>query len=238
MAQDYWTPLQVLNQAAGELGLPQVTTIVGLANVQNVQLLSLLNAAGNELLLYYPYEQFTKEWLPAIVASTADYDLPDDLAYFKDQTQWDRSNHWPLLGPKSAQEWAWLKGSLTATLPRIRYRIANNQLKLYPTPEQTYVFAMEYVKRNWVTKSDASEVAMVTEDDDVINYNPWLLIKFLKFKFFELKGFDVSGPKADFMRIFLSLTGKDTGAPTLSLAPRRAPQYLGPGSIPDGNWNA
>lgn len=237
MAQGYWTPLQILNQAAGELGLPQVTTIAGLANVQNVQLLSLLNAAGNELLLYYPYEQFTKEWLPTIVGGTADYDIPDDLAYFKDQTQWDRSNHWPLLGPKSAQEWAWLKGSLTATLPRMRYRIAGNQLKLFPTPETSFTLSMEYVKRNWVTKADASEVAMVTQDDDIINYNPWLLIKLLKFKFFELKGFDVTGPKADFMRIFLSLTGKDTGASILSLAPRRASQYISYESVPDGSWN-
>jgi hypothetical protein len=50
----YWTALQTVNQIAGELGLDQVATITGLSDVQSIQLLSLLNSAGNELGMYYP----------------------------------------------------------------------------------------------------------------------------------------------------------------------------------------
>lgn len=236
MAVDYWTPVQILNQVAGEVGVSQYTTVVGLSNIQSIQLLSLLNAAGNELLLYYPWEQFVSQWEFTTTIDEDEYDVPDDLGYFTDQTQWDRTNHWPLLGPKSPQEWAWLKGSLVASLPRIRYRIFDNQLKLFPPPPGEFDFAMEYVSKNWLTTT-GTPASMIIADADIIRYNPWLLIKFVKFKFYELKGFPTAGVQADFMRIFNSLTGKDTGAPKLSLSPVRTSQLLGPWSVPDGSWN-
>lgn len=245
MSAGYWTAIEVLNQLAGELGLPKVQTVTGLSDIQSSQLLALLNSAGNELMLYYPWEQFVKEWTFTTVIDQSDYELPDDYNYFRDQTQWDRTNHWPLLGPKSAQEWAWLKGSLIAPLPRLRYRVANNLFKIYPTPTEvtsppSFNLSMEYIQKNWIISSsdNESEIAMIEDDGDTLRYNPWLLIKFVKFKFYELKGFDVTGVQRDFMRIFNSLTGKDTGAQKLSLSPQGAPVgYIGPWSVPDGSWN-
>jgi len=64
-----------------------------------------------------------------------------------------------------------------------------------------------------------------------------LLVKFVKFKFYELKGFQTTGVNADFLRVFNNLTGKDTGAKILSLSPKVTSQYLGPWSVPDGSWN-
>ena len=239
----YWTALQVLTQVAGELGLPQPTTVTGLSDVQSIQLLSLLNSGGNELMLYYPWEQFVKEWVFDTVFDQGDYPVPDDYNYFTDQTQWDRTDHWPLLGPKSAQEWAWLKGALVAALPRLRYRVSNNQFKIWPVPSatgspSTYNLAMEYISKNWIkTGLSQTPTDMIVTDGDVLEYNPWLLIKFVKFKFYELKGFTTTGVQADFMRIFQSLTGKDTGAKILSLSPKVTSQYIGPWSVPDGSWN-
>jgi hypothetical protein len=234
---DYWSAADVLKQLVGELGLPKMPSIASVDDVQAVQLLSLLNSAGNELLTYYPWAQFAKEWAWQTVKGQSDYDLPQDWSYFIDQTQWDRTDHWPLYGPKSAQEWAWLKGSLVAALPRQRFRVANNKFMLWPIPGSPNVtMAMEYIVRNWVIGA-TSPASMVTQDGDVIQYNPWLIIKFVKMKFYELKGFPTTGVQGDFMRIFNSLTGKDTGAKILSLAPRHQSPYLGPWSVPDGSWN-
>lgn len=243
----YWTALKVLQQVAGELGLPRPVTVTGLEDAQSVQLLALLNSAGNELMLYYPWEQFVKEWEFTTEVDKSDYELPTDYNYFRDQTQWDRTNHWPLMGPKSAQEWAWLKGSLVAPLPRLRFRVSDNLFKIYPTPTTStspgpnFKLAMEYIKCNWVSHIDGAlgtvELDMIVEDGDILMYNPWLLVKFVKFKFYELKGFDTAGVNGDFMRVFNNLTGKDTGAQKLSLAPVYTSPYVGPWSIPDGNWN-
>jgi hypothetical protein len=238
----YWSALDILKQVAGELGLPQPVTINGTQDVQTLQLLSLLNSAGNELLMYYTWEQFTQQWNFNTEEGKDSYDLPLDYNYFVDQTQWDRTNFWPLLGPKSAQEWAWLKGGLLAAAPRLRYRVMNNKFWLHPTPQAgpdgftPFNLNMEYLSCNWVATT-TNVVAMVTLDGDLVQYDPWMVIKFIKMKFYELKGFDTTATTADFMRIFNALTGKSRGAPKLSLSPRYPPLFIGPWSIPDGSWD-
>jgi hypothetical protein len=235
---EYWTAVDILKQVAGELGLPRPATIVGIEDIQSVQLLSLMNAAGNELVVYYPWAQFSKEWVWNTVPGQEDYPLPDDWSYFRDQTQWDRTDHWPLLGPKSPQEWAWLKGSLVAALPRQRFRVTDGKFKLWPVPgSPNMTMAMEYIVKYWVRTSTSQVKDMVNQDADIVMFNPWLMIKLVKLKFYELKGFPTGGVQGDFMRIFNSLTGKDTGAKILSLAPRYTSEYLGPWSVPDGSWD-
>lgn len=242
MAQ-YWSALKVLNQVAGELGLPVLSTLAVTSDIQATQLLSILNSGGNELMLYYPWEQFTKEWTFTTEPNKSDYELPDDYNYFVDQTQWDRSNHWPLLGPKSPQEWAFLKGSFVARFPRLRYRVSDNLFKIFPTPTtdtspSSFTLSMEYIQKNWVLGAENSVGDMIEDGNDVLMYNPWLLVKFVKFKFYELKGFNTAGVNGDFMRVFNNLTGKDVGGAKLSLSGMPASVgYLGPWSIPDGNWN-
>jgi len=234
----YWTALQILTQVSGELGLPRPTTITGLTDVISVQQLSMLNSSGNELLTYYNWEQSLKEYAFSTVLNQEEYPLPVDLCYFTDQTQWDRTNHWPLLGPKSAQEWAWLKGALVAALPRQRYRIMNDKLLIWPKSSGVNSISMEYISKYWVSNAaPPANADMVTRDSDVVRFDPWLMIKFIKFKFLEQKGFPTKGVQADFVRIFNALTGKDSGAPILSLSPVDTSPYLGPRSVQDGSWN-
>ena len=237
MSVQYWSALDILTQVAGELGLKRPSTITGLEDLQSVQLLSLLISGGNELSMYYPWAQFSKEWAFPTVIGQTNYDLPDDWSYFRDQTQWDRTDRWPLLGPKSPQEWAWLKGSMVAALPRQRFRVAENVFMIYPAPGNVVTLALEYISKNWVDKGADVYSDTITADGDILMYNPWLLIKFVKFKFYELKGFNTTGVQGDFMRIYNSLTGKDVGGKILSLSPTRTNPYLGPWSVPDGSWN-
>lgn len=231
----YWTGLAIVKQVAAELGLPQPTTLVGSTAVSDNQLIALMNSAGNELLLYYPWQQFKLQWEFTTTAAES-YTLPTLWKYFVDQTQWDRTNHWPMLGPKSPQEWAWLKGGLLASAPRIRYRVMDNLFYIWPIPSPGYSLAMEYMSSAWVLDGTTS-AEMVTTDTSVVQYDPWLVIKFIKLKFYQLKGFDTTGVLADFTRIFDSLTGKDIGAPILSLNIRSPSMFIGPWSVPDGSWN-
>ena len=233
----YWSALDLGKQIAGELGLPIPSSVVDNTDVQAIQILSLMNSSGAELELYYPWEQFKKDYAPVLVGGTADYPLPIDWRYAVNQTQWDRTNHWPLLGPKSPQEWAWLKGSFVAALPRIRYRIQNGQFKLYPTPGQSYDIHMEYVSSYWVGANQTTpSKEKVTTDGDIVFYDPWLMVKFVKMKFYELKGFPTNAVQADFMRVFNSLTGADTGAEVINLNPNATSPFIGPYSVPDGSW--
>lgn len=240
----YWSAIDIAKQLAGEMGLTMGNTFVAADDVQGQQILAALNAAGNELNMIYPWEQFQKELTIQTVVGQGEYPLPSDWKYFLDQTQWDRTNRWPLLGPKSPAEWAWLKGGLLATFPRMRYRVAGNKFMIWPVPDSdstTFNLAMEYVAGNWVQSTESMDqmpnAAMIKADGDIVWYDPWLALKFAKLKFYQLKGFDTTAAQADFLRVFESLKGKDTGAPVLSLVPIRTPFFIGPWSVPDGNWN-
>ncbi|TXH51658.1 MAG: hypothetical protein E6Q97_17890 [Desulfurellales bacterium] len=235
----YWNALKIIQQVAAELGLPQPVALPALGDVQSNQLVALLNSAGNELLMYYPWEQFVKHWNFVTVDGRESYAVPMDLAYFVDQTQWDSTNRKPLLGPKSPQEWAWLKSGTVATAPRMRYRIADNKLKLLPVPGATpLAIDMEYMSCNWVAPVDELGTQnMINIGTDIALYHPWMLVKFIKMKFYELKGFDTTSVRADFLRLFNSLTGKDKGGAKLSLSPQFPPMFIGPWSVPDGSWD-
>lgn len=242
----FWSALDIVNQVSSELGLGRVTTMFDAESqqaTQSSQLLAALNAGGNELVLYYPWEQFRKEFAFTLEAGKSSYPLPADWSYFIDQTQWDRTNHWPMLGPKSAAEWAWLKGGLTASFPRMRYRVMGHALEIYPTPasDSQFNLAMEYVSDSWVktgTEIDPKpNASMVTKDADIVWFHPWIMIKFAKLKWTQLKNFDTTAAGSDFQRVWDSLRGKDVGAPVLSLAPMHSPVFIGAHSIPDGNWN-
>ena len=232
----YWTGLAILRQVCGELGLSKPSSLVGTIDTSTDQILSLLNAAGNELVQYYPWEQFKRDF-EFLTNGQPNYPVPDDWAYFTDQTQWDRTNHWPMLGPKSPQEWAWMKGGLLVTAPRVRYRVMDNKLWLWPVETTDTTLAMEYTSKGWVLNVDDTIADMVTLDDQLVRFDPWLVVKFIKLKFYQLKAFDTSGVLSDFTRIFDALTGKDVGAPILSLNPRSPTIYIGPWSVPDGSWN-
>jgi hypothetical protein len=237
----YWSAVEILKQLSGELGIPVQSTVVSADNVQGSQLLAALNSAGNELVSYYPWQQFSESFTFDTVVDQDTYPLPDDWAYFIDQTQWDHTNHWPLLGPKSPQEWAYIKGSLVAPLPRLRYRVRDNLFHIYPKPADPgftpLTLSMEYIRGTWVQPATGGPSSMVTQDGDTCLFNPWLLIKYTKLKFYQLKQFDTKAVSADFIRVFDSLTGKDSGAPVLNLVQRPTPQFVGYWSVPDGSWN-
>jgi hypothetical protein len=233
---DYWSALTLVKQVAGELGLPAPPSLVT-DDPQVTQLVALLNSAGNELNLYYPWQQFTKFHDFSLVKDQEGYPLPADWLYYIDQTQWDDTANGNLTGPKSPQEWSRLKNGLGAALG-MRYRVYQDKLMFLPVPKSSGAnISIEYIKKNWVIRPDYSEIEIVTQDGDKIQYQPWLIIKFLRLKFYELKGFDTTAPKADFMRMFLTLIGKDKGAPVLSLTPSATSGLIGSWQIPDGSWN-
>lgn len=236
----YWSAADILKQLSGELGLTVQTSVVSAANPQGSQLLAALNSAGNELLTYYPWAQFSKEFTFSTLEGQDTYALPSDWRYFRDQTAWDRTNHWPLSGPKSPQEWAYLKGGISAGFPRIRWRVIGDNILIFPTPaapNPAFSLSMEYISRNWIDKGGGAYGDMVTADGDRCMFDPWLLIKYTRLKFYQLKGMETKAAEGEFLRIFDALTGKDVGAEVLSLSPRIDPLFIGMHSIPDGSWN-
>jgi hypothetical protein len=245
--------LWIIQQSMSELGLPVPREAVANEDDLVRQFVALLNRAGYELVQGYPWEQLDKQHLIETVEGQDEYDLPSDWSYFIQQTQWDRTNHWPLLGPKSPQEWQWLKGGLLSSGPRIRYRVWKGKFVIFPTPSPTntpspntntgvfapWTLAMEYISRNWLASATDANTTydMATNDTDVCLLDPWVVTAYLKLKFRQAKGLDDTSFKEDFVQLFWARTGKNQGAPILTMAPRARTMLIGVNNIPDGSWN-
>ena len=102
---------------------------------------------------------------------------------------------------------------------------------------------MGSVSGNWVqgagTTDQKPDKAMVTADGDSIWYHPWLMVKFTKLKWLQLKGFDQTAAMSDFEAdVYESLRGKDAGRKSCLWCRQQTPPFfIGPWSVPDGSWS-
>ena len=244
--------LWVIQQSMVEMGLPKPTEVVASRDATVQQMLALLNRAGADMVIGFPWEQLIKTWVLETVEGQSEYALPSDWSYFIDQTQWDRTNHWPLLGPKTAQEWQWLKGGLLSSGPRLRYRVVAGKYELWPVPsaantptsgsDGTFVpwtLAAEYVADTWLKSATLLNTyySSVNSDTDILLIDPWILTAYLKLKYWEAKGLNTAAYTKDFLGTWEARIGKNKGAPMLTLAPRARTMLIGINNIPDGSWN-
>lgn len=249
MAREFDTANQILNAVAGEVGVAPVTDPFGSSNQVFSQLKVLITSAGRELLYYGAacngWEQLqTEESFTTASTDSGDYDLPDDFGYMIDQTGWERKENLPLFGPLSAQEWQYLLGrDLVSYTIYASFRIQQGKLRLFPQPPPDGLnIAYEYISRNWVRSGTDSLVrsSRVEEGSDIILYEPILMVKLLKAKYLEAKGFDSSAARNDFALMFDSITGTEKSAQILNAAGLHWEYpYLTPWrNLPDTNYGS
>lgn len=222
----------ILNDAIAAIGVDVPTSYVGNTDLRAIQSLALLKEAGLELLRAFPWEFLTKSLVITTASGIDNYTLPTDYEYLVMQSQWDRTNHWPLLGPKSAQEWAWLKGGLISQGPRARYRIYNGLFWLHPVPNSVVTVAMDYISNIWLNNGSFS----IASDSDIPFFDSRLLKKLFKIKYRQAKGLDATLDIKEFQSLMSSISGNSLSAPKLSLSPRVSPILIGPYNVPDGSW--
>jgi hypothetical protein len=203
--------------------IPDFTEIVSVDSASQVTINMPTEAAGTTVSLTF---------------STQDYSLPTDFDRQVNDTSWDRSDHWPQLGPKSSQEWQWLTGGSIAVSPQYRWRIYQNKVRFFGAPDSVLNFAYEYISNYWVLASGGTSPtkAKFTVDTDTCVFPDDVMVLGLKFQWYKTKGLDWQVPLAEFSRAVSYAKAQDTGAPKLSLAPSFSRQYVTLDSVPDGNW--
>lgn len=169
-----------------------------------------------------------------ITFGQVNYPLPSDWLRQIEQTEWDRTNRWPLNGPKSAQEWQNFKSGIVYAGPRLRFRIAGNTIQLNPPPSAASLLSMEYVSQNWVTALAGTTKSKFTLDTDTPVFDESLMVEGLKLRWNKAKGFAYDD-KA-YMDLLSTCQAQNKSAPTLSLAQGSGSVLLSMANIPDGNW--
>lgn len=164
------------------------------------------------------------------------YSLPSDFVAVINDTEWDRTNRWPMMGPQTPQDWQFIKGGVVSQGPRTRFRIQGNKLLLNPSPANGVRFAFEYKSNGWVTSSSGLVKTKFSADDDTCMFDDHLMVLGIKLKWLQAKGLEWAYVKDEYLRQLDTIVAQDAGARTLSLSKQPPSIYIGPWSIPDGNW--
>ena len=130
----YESAIDIINQAAVEVGLSPTNDITSPADEAITQFRYLLTTAGRRLIYHFPWERLVKEYTftlnPALDPQV--YDLPADFAYMIDQTGWMRDQNVPLAGPLSSQDWQYLEGrNLLSSTIYASFRLWEGKLYIY-----------------------------------------------------------------------------------------------------------
>ena len=297
------TVLQLIQQAAPEMGLATPSTAVGNTNQEVVQLLALINACGKELVNEFQWQTLTTEYrfttvfyqytgnttiarvtvtgMSSIVSldtnfmvsgvgvptdtyvsdatgtsvvmtqaatetatgstftfAQTKYTLPTDYDRQVDVTDWDKTQHWELLGPATAQQWQWLKSGWIASSPRTYYRLLGGKFQIWPPQGENLYLGFEYISNYWVTATGGSAPSKVafTVDTDTCIFSDRLMVLYLKKKFFEIKGFDTTAFDRDFRAELDNTKAADAGSPTLNQAPQIRSVLISLDNVPDSGF--
>jgi len=166
------------------------------------------------------------------------YSMPSDFDRQINRTHWDKSKHWEMLGPETAQQWEWIISGYISTGPRIRYRIFNNYFQIWPLVSTAEVLGFEYVSNGWAYDAGGTAKTSFTVDTDTCMFSDSLMVLALKKKYFEIKGFDFTPFAKDFERELQIAKANDGGALTLSMNPRISTILIGWTQIPDSGYGS
>ena len=118
----------VLNNIPSTTGLDNTYSIVGTSIPQDTYIDTVTNSTS---LVTTQLASATSVGGTVTFSKTI-YDLPPDYETITDNTHWDKTKHWQMLGPVDAQQWQWLKSGYISTGPRVRWRILGNEFQIWP----------------------------------------------------------------------------------------------------------
>ena len=166
------------------------------------------------------------------------YDFPSDYDSIVPRTQWDKSKHWEMLGPESAQQWEWLLSGFISTGPRIRWRLFGHYFQIWPGYSNAEFLGYEYRSKGWATASNGTVKNSFTADSDTCIYPDRLMVLSTKLKYFQAKGFDTTALYRDYITEFETSEAQNTSAANLSFAPRPGSVLIGWDNIPDSGYGS
>lgn len=236
--QNHLSLLQLVQQAAFELGLGSISSVAGNPDTQVSQLLALAKREGQEMMArgvaVGGWQMLRKEYLFNLVPGQDTYPFPADIDHLCPQTYWDRSYRWQLLGPLSPQEWQVLKSGISPTGPRRRFRIFGGAFVIDPLPADTSTIVYEYYSANWCQSAAGVSQRTWTKDSDTYLLDDDTMVLGIIWRFRRAKGLQYDTEKQDWQNCVDRVLARQAGSRTLSLnTTSRNPQLLDNSNVPD-----
>jgi hypothetical protein len=173
-----------------------------------------------------------------VTFSKTKYPLPPDYETITDNTHWDRTKRWQMLGPVDAQQWQWLKSGYISTGPRVRWRILGDEFQIWPPYNTQEYLGFEYRSKGFVRSATGDVKNSFTADTDTTVLDDSIVAILTKLKYFQIKSFDTTSLQQDYQRYLSIAKANDKGSATLSFAPQPSAVLIGWANIPDTGYGS
>lgn len=198
-----------------------------------------------------------------ITASQDTYPEPVDFDRFIGQTWWDRTNRWSLMGPDSPVVDQWHRSGVVTIGPRRHFRQIGynglttaggplNNYRIWPPPgalDTPIQLVFEYISTTTVlgvsTTTPPGTLTPITTytpqpyfaaDTDIPILDDNLMILGVKWRLWQIKGFDYAALQAEWQDYGDRKYANDGGAKTLSLPSPRAGFLITSLNVQDGSF--
>lgn len=237
----------IVKEACAQQGLPVPGAVVTNPSDKTAQQMwALLRTVGRRLLkpqMTHRWEVLKRTWVLDTDPLKVVYDLPTDFDSFEDLTGWNFTSRLPMLGPATDPQWQCLKArNLGSSTISVIYRQAGGKFEIYNTFSSPQNLQIVYTSRAWVQKAGTLPVQyadMPQADDDLVLFDPELMVCGLQFAFMTAKGFDTASISATYNTLLEAAVGSDTDAPVLQTSVSGGYPYLNAQfNVPDTGYGS
>ena len=232
------TLLTIVQDVADEIGLPRPSAVLSSTDQTTRQLLALANREGRQLAQRYKWQALTKEGSFTTVATESQGALTTiaaDFSRFLNDTMYDRTRTWRIVGPLSAQQWQRQKGTAAGTFLDT-FRIRGGEILFWPVPAAGRNVFFEYVSKNWCQSSAAAPQDEWAADDDTGILDEDLVALGVKWRFLKAKGLDYGEEFRDYETRLYDARARDGAKPVLDISGSALAERPGVG-LADGSWD-
>lgn len=190
--------------------------------------------------------------IPATGAATAGaitfvkdtFSEPTDFDRFIDDTWWDLTNHWILMGPDSSQRQQQQVAGIVASGPRRHFiqtgRASGSNYRLWPpisSLESNFSIEFQYISKYAVQAAGGTYKERFTVDTDLPTLEDNMMILGVKWRFFQIKQLDYAPLQAEYIDYVNRRIVQDGGATTLRLdRGSDGDFFISPANVQDGNF--
>ena len=224
----------LLNNIPSTTGLDTTYSIVGTSVPQDTYVDNVINSTS----LTTTQLSSATSIGGTVTFSKTIYPLPPDYENITDNTHWDKTKHWQMLGPVDAQQWQWLKSGYISTGPRVRWRILGNTFQIWPPYNTQEYLGFEYRSKGWVRNAAGDVLNSFQNDSDTTVLDDAIVAILTKLKYFQIKSFDTTSLQQDYTRYLNVAKANDKGSATLSFAPAPSAVLIGWANIPDTGYGS
>jgi hypothetical protein len=208
--------------------------MLGSGNFPNGTFVTGVNSgAGTCTINNYPTANATNG---TIYFQQVQYSYPAGYDSIVPRTQWDKSKHWEMLGPESAQQWEWLLSGYISTGPRVRWRLFQGYFQIWPGFSNNEFLGFEYRSNAWAMSAGGTAQTSFLADTDTCIYKDRLMVNMCKYKYFSAKGLPTQDMYRNYLTELETDIAQDTSGANLSFAPRPGSILIGYDNIPDSGY--